>query len=213
MDQLEPKTVTDPKAWRALAHPIRVDIVQLLTEQAALRATDLAKTLGIETNSASFHLRQLARYGYVEVDDSGHGDSRERWWRSTSRHGFQFQIPDSTDGTGSSSTDLDAARTLLGIMTAQIHTRVDEWARTVLSGADHASDPSETSNHDVALLLTEEELRDFRSEQADLMHRWMALRHEPSDEGVGLLTYRHVGFGWIDRSRLQPEVDQSASDD
>jgi hypothetical protein len=41
----------------------------------------LAARYGESSGATSYHLRMLARYGFVE-DDPGHERGRERWWRA-----------------------------------------------------------------------------------------------------------------------------------
>ncbi|MFD1051557.1 winged helix-turn-helix domain-containing protein, partial [Kibdelosporangium lantanae] len=48
------------------SHPIRSELLDLLRERDTLTATEAAKQLGHSSGLCSFHLRQLARYGYVE---------------------------------------------------------------------------------------------------------------------------------------------------
>jgi predicted ArsR family transcriptional regulator len=50
---------------RALANPLRIRIVSLLTG-AAMSATEVAEELGIAHASASYHLRQLAAAGFLQ---------------------------------------------------------------------------------------------------------------------------------------------------
>lgn len=52
---------------RALAHPVRLQLLSLLTG-AAMSATEVAEELGISQANASYHLRALAAAGYVVVD-------------------------------------------------------------------------------------------------------------------------------------------------
>ncbi len=75
------KQLTDPKALRALAHPIRLQLVGQLRTHGQLTATQAGELLGESSASCSFHLRQLAKYGLVEEAGGGHG--RERPWRAT----------------------------------------------------------------------------------------------------------------------------------
>ena len=74
-------TLTDPRALRALAHPTRVKLVGLLRTRGPLTATQAGALLGEVPASASFHLRQLAKYGLVEEALGGRG--RERPWQAT----------------------------------------------------------------------------------------------------------------------------------
>jgi DNA-binding transcriptional ArsR family regulator len=72
--------ISDPKAIRALAHPLRLDLLQLLGAGGPATAAQCGRVLGASQASCSFHLRQLAKYGFVE--DAGPGrDRRERQWR------------------------------------------------------------------------------------------------------------------------------------
>ncbi|WP_329319705.1 ArsR/SmtB family transcription factor [Streptomyces sp. NBC_01262] len=76
--------ISDPKAIRALAHPLRLDLIELLGTISPATAARCGRVLGVSQASCSFHLRQLARYGFVE--DAGLGrDRRERLWRLTDR--------------------------------------------------------------------------------------------------------------------------------
>ena len=73
----------DVRAVRALAHPLRLQLLDLLRFEGPSTATLLARRLGESSGATSYHLRQLARYGYLE-EVPGHG-SRERWWRHRER--------------------------------------------------------------------------------------------------------------------------------
>ena len=76
------RTVSDPLAMRALAHPIRVELHGLVAREGSLTAADAARQLGISHALASHHLRQLAKYGFIEPADSP--DNRAHPWRVTS---------------------------------------------------------------------------------------------------------------------------------
>ncbi|MEY9946171.1 winged helix-turn-helix domain-containing protein [Kitasatospora sp. GAS1066B] len=72
--------ISDPTAIRALAHPLRLDLMELLAATGPATAAQCGRVLGVPQANCSFHLRQLAKYGYVE--DAGPGrDRRERQWR------------------------------------------------------------------------------------------------------------------------------------
>jgi predicted ArsR family transcriptional regulator len=60
---------------RALANPLRIRIVSLLTG-AAMSATEVAAELGIAHASASYHLRQLASAGFLQRVDAAGGAGR-----------------------------------------------------------------------------------------------------------------------------------------
>jgi DNA-binding transcriptional ArsR family regulator len=73
--------LTDPRALRGMAHPLRLALVGLLRGEGSLTATQAAKRLDVSDALCSFHLRQLAKYGLVE--EAGGGRGRERPWRAT----------------------------------------------------------------------------------------------------------------------------------
>jgi DNA-binding transcriptional ArsR family regulator len=74
--------ISDPKAIRALAYPLRLDLLQVLGSGGPATAAQCGRVLGVSQASCSFHLRQLAKYGFVEDAAPGR-DRRERQWRVT----------------------------------------------------------------------------------------------------------------------------------
>jgi DNA-binding transcriptional ArsR family regulator len=73
------RLIGDPRSVRALAHPLRLRLQSLIGQVGRLTAADAARELGISHALASHHLRQLAKYGFVE--QVGGADRRERPWR------------------------------------------------------------------------------------------------------------------------------------
>ncbi len=74
-----PRQTLSLEAIRLLAHPLRQRIEREL-RRGPVTATSLARALGESTGLTSYHLRKLAKHGFVEeVPELGHG--RERWWR------------------------------------------------------------------------------------------------------------------------------------
>lgn len=105
-NRLEDVELTDPKAMRALAHPVRLAILDRLRHHGPSTATELAPEVGATPSVTSWHLRHLASFGLVRDAEPG-PDRRQRRWETVGR-GFRFQAPeDPTDTEGRS-----AARTL-----------------------------------------------------------------------------------------------------
>ena len=77
----EPLRITDPTVMRALAHPVRMGLIELFGVHATLTATQASDALGESPANCAFHLRTLAKYGFVE--EAGGGRGRERPWRAT----------------------------------------------------------------------------------------------------------------------------------
>src|SRR3954451_17844677 len=82
---LEPAVqVTDVRALRALAHPLRSRLLGQLRTNGPATASQLGREVGESSGSTSYHLRQLEQYGFVE-EIEGRGTARERWWRARHR--------------------------------------------------------------------------------------------------------------------------------
>lgn len=60
-------------------HEVRTHLLELLAEVGAVTATEAASRLGYSSGLCSFHLRQLARHGYIE--EAPHSGGRARPWR------------------------------------------------------------------------------------------------------------------------------------
>jgi DNA-binding transcriptional ArsR family regulator len=73
------RRVSDPKELRALAHPVRFALLDLLAE-GPLTASQCGERLGETPANCSYHLRQLAKFGHVHRVEGGRG--RERYWAS-----------------------------------------------------------------------------------------------------------------------------------
>jgi len=56
---------------RAMAHPMRIAIIDLLTENKKLTVTEIYEHLGIEQASASHHLNILKNKGLLESKRNG----------------------------------------------------------------------------------------------------------------------------------------------
>ncbi|GAA4576990.1 winged helix-turn-helix domain-containing protein [Planotetraspora kaengkrachanensis] len=76
--------VSDPRTLKAVAHPLRVRLLGALRSDGPATATELGARFGESSGSTSYHLRQLARYGFVE-EDREQRDRRERRWRAVHR--------------------------------------------------------------------------------------------------------------------------------
>jgi DNA-binding MarR family transcriptional regulator len=73
------RLLDDPLSIRALAHPLRLELQSIVGRTGKITAADAARELGISHALASHHLRQLAKYGFVEqtegADARAHGAS------------------------------------------------------------------------------------------------------------------------------------------
>jgi DNA-binding transcriptional ArsR family regulator len=77
------QVVTDARAMRALAHPLRVALLEVMRRDGEITATRAAELLDESPGNMSWHLQTLAKYGFVE--ETGEGRGRSRPWRVASR--------------------------------------------------------------------------------------------------------------------------------
>src|ERR1700756_2665469 len=75
----EMRDVSDARTLRALTHPVRIALLEALGLGGAMTATELGEQIGESPTTCSFHLRQLAKDGFVE--EAGGGKGRSRPWR------------------------------------------------------------------------------------------------------------------------------------
>jgi len=113
---------------RAMAHPTRIDLMELVAREGELTATEAAERLGLTPANCSFHLRQLAKHGFVEEGEPRPG--RARPWRIGSvRHSW--------DETGADSETDAAAQALTSVILDRDIARLQDWIAG-RSGADAA---------------------------------------------------------------------------
>jgi DNA-binding transcriptional ArsR family regulator len=85
--------VPDARSLRGLAHPLRLRILHVLQTRGPATGKAVSERLGITSASASYHLRQLLAYGFIE-EAPELGTSKERWWRAPHRG---FRLPEELD--------------------------------------------------------------------------------------------------------------------
>jgi hypothetical protein len=72
--------IDDPEALAALTHPMRTKLLDYLMAEGPATASQAARAVGDTPSNSSYHLRILAKFGWVAPDDSA--DGRERPWRA-----------------------------------------------------------------------------------------------------------------------------------
>ncbi|MFI6597822.1 winged helix-turn-helix domain-containing protein [Nonomuraea sp. NPDC050536] len=76
--------ISDPQVLKIVAHPLRVRLLGLLRTDGPATASELGRKVAESSGSTSYHLRELAKYGFIEEDPSP--DGRERRWRARHRY-------------------------------------------------------------------------------------------------------------------------------
>ncbi len=113
--------LADPKAIRALTHPVRIALIEALLADGAMTATQVGEQIGESPTTCSFHLRQLSKYGFVE--EAGGGRGRARPWRMTSTG---VELASSYDDPGTQV----AARVLMRMIRDRQLARYRTWLET-----------------------------------------------------------------------------------
>jgi DNA-binding transcriptional ArsR family regulator len=181
-----PRELTDPRAMRAMAHPVRLALMEALNDAGTLTATQAAERVGESPSNCSFHLRQLAKYGFVEEAPGGTG--RQRPWR--------------TVHTGMRVTDVqeDPETALAAGMLAQVVS--ERWLERARVGlAQRSAQPDEwrrvTGVDQFTLYVTPEEMKAFNDEILGLLDRYRERIADPSKRPEGSRPIEHVSFYYV----------------
>jgi predicted ArsR family transcriptional regulator len=161
--------VTDPKAMRALAHPVRMALLDLFNITPTLTATQASEVLGQSPANCAFHLRTLAKYGFLE--EVGGGRGRERPWRRShssltiARHKGQdprIQVAAETLGTALLDRWLDRIQ-----RTISTASRTEDWEESVTaSNSVRYLTPDEATEVTAEMLRVLDKYRDRTADPA-----------------------------------------------
>lgn len=186
------QSTSDPERIRALAHPIRLELLDFLKDTDEATATECAEHVGESVASCSFHLRMLAKYGFIERAEPR---GREKPWRVRERDATFDARPDA-DVPGSllavqelASLSVIREADRVGRFLAQADREPDEWiqASTVTTGA---------------FWVTVDELAEFSREVQGLLERFSE-RTDPAQRPEGARRARF--FATINPDPLTPQ--------
>ena len=172
--------LTDPKMMRALAHQARIAIWMHLGLNGPATATECAEIAGLSPSACSYHLRTLARYGFVEEDPASAADGRERPWRARL---LAFNLG---EGPGMPAATRVASRLLVENMRAAAEEiRVQYLARQPEYPADWQAAVGELFS---VAHVTPEELDQMRARVLEVMAPYVRL--DPASRPAGALPVR-----------------------
>jgi hypothetical protein len=175
-----PVTVTDPKMMRALAHQGRIAIWTYLGLHGPATATECAQIAGLSPSACSYHLRTLARYGFVEEDPDRAADGRERPWRARM---LAFSLE---DVPGTPAATRVASRVLVeNLRAAAEENRARYLTRQSEYPADWQAAAGETFS---AAYVTPAELERLREQVFEVMSPYFRL--DPASRPAGALPVR-----------------------
>ena len=162
----EPRRITDPGTLKALSHPLRRQIYRLLTQHGPATVTLLTERTGADPGQLSFHLRELAKRGFITEAPELARDRRERWWQaepgSWSWSSTDFQDP-------AAKAIADTAKQL---MVAEEIDRIRAYEASKQSLPDDWINAAVSSEYN--LRLRPDELRELTAEMHDVVMRWSA---------------------------------------
>ena len=163
----------DARNLRGLAHPVRVRMLGLLRTEGPSTATRLGERLGLSSAATSYHLRQLADYGFIVDDpDAPRSHGRERWWRSAARGTVLDHTPDEPEARL-------AAQEYLRAVTGRYAEVVSAWLDEMETAPQEWREASDLS--DLQLRLTASETNELGRRMDELVAEMR--RHEPGKRG------------------------------
>lgn len=179
------REITDPRALRALAHPLRLALLDRLMAFGEQTAAECAEAVGSTASNCSYHLRVLARSGLAEPGTSA--DGRERPWRPTAT-GLSFGSAADTDSPAVAA----AARTLdeLELARDEALTRQAFARRAELSGDWRDAE----TNHTYALRIAPDELRRLTEQIDALVRPYISLTRGPAPADADVAHLRLIAF-------------------
>jgi predicted ArsR family transcriptional regulator len=184
-----PIELTDPVMMRALAHQGRMAIWLHLGLRGPATATECAEVAGLSPSACSYHLRTLAKYGFVEEDRSSAANGRERPWRARLLAITMEDTPDRPPATQV------ASRLLVENLRASAEeVRVQYLSRRTEYPADWQTAVGELFS---AAHVTAAELNQLREKLVEVMTPYFRL--DPAERPPGALPVRLVldMFPWF----------------
>jgi DNA-binding transcriptional ArsR family regulator len=175
-----PVKLTDPRMMRALAHPARIAIWMHLGLRGSATATECAEVAGLSPSACSYHLRTLARYGFVEEDRASASDGRERPWRARL---LAFDLGDDPD-------EPPAGRVASRLLTESLRAAAEEnRARYVDRRSEYPAGWQAASGEVFSVAhVTPEELDRLRAQVLEVIAPFIRL--DPGERSPGALPVR-----------------------
>jgi DNA-binding transcriptional ArsR family regulator len=182
------REITDARTLRALSHPVRLALLEELTISGTMTATELGERIGESPTTCSFHLRQLAKYGFVE--EAGGGKGRARPWRMTSI-GMSFG-----DSSGNEDPEYDIASSTLSLMFRErSFERYRRWMESKASYPRRWRNAAQ--NNEAVFYVTPDELEELNSEvTALLMSKYFDRLADKSKRPPGSVPVEMLIMSW-----------------
>lgn len=172
--QFENDRAIDMTSLKALAHPLRVQLLDALSAYGAATASALAERFGESSGATSYHLRQLEKHGFVREDPS-RGVGRERWWERVPRP-ISLEVDENADASERAASELvvgewqrTRSQRLQQFLAHGIEELGSEWVK---AGAVMTSNVQLTKQQSTQLVnelsaVIESYVKQYRSQQVD----------------------------------------------
>jgi DNA-binding transcriptional ArsR family regulator len=184
MSEQPSRVIADPRALMAIAHPLRLRILEALALHGPLTATDVAHHVGESPANCSWHLRQLNKYGFIA--EAGGGSGRQRPWRMV--------VDAHRWGVGEESPELARAGDAASQVLIDLEYRaLREWLMTRRQETPEWRDAG-FFNQAVGW-CTPEELDDLRTSLSELFAPYLRRIEEASARPAGSRPVRLMGWG------------------
>lgn len=171
----------DPRNLKGLAHPLRVKLLGALRIGGPATASMLAVKLGESSGATSYHLRQLAGFGFI-VEDAARGSGRERWWRAAHR-ATHFDERDLTQGPETALLGAEYLRAIAGACADNML----RWIEALPSMPENWA--SAGAMNDCGLCLTPEQAQALGRELEAVIQRYPRFDPEqPGPEGSAFVS-------------------------
>ena len=180
------RRLRDPRELTAVAHPVRMAIIELLTISGPLTATELADRLDETPANCSWHLRKLAQHGFVEEAEGGKG--RQRPWQVPGI-GFEW---DDEDGTASPE-ERRAAQALSEVTMGRALDRLRESQLRMAEESDEWRKAQQGS--EMIAWLTPEELGEMNDAISAVLDRHIERLTDPDKRPEGARLCEFVAWG------------------
>jgi predicted ArsR family transcriptional regulator len=181
------RRLSDPRELNALAHPVRMAIVELLSISGPLTATELADRLDETPANCSWHLRKLAEHGFVEEAAGGKG--RQRPWQVP---GLGFRWGD--DPTSESS--IDGRRAAQALSEVTMGRAVDRLREAQQRAAEESEEwRAAHRSTEMVAWLTADELKEMNDAIDAVLDRYVERLTEPQQRPPGARPCEFVAWG------------------
>ncbi|MGF1428621.1 hypothetical protein [Kitasatospora sp. LaBMicrA B282] len=168
--------ISDLQTLRAMTHPLRWRLYELLLTNGPSTASRLGQIVGATPGHLSYHLHELAKYGYATEAPELQQDGRERWWKAVAG-GIRW----SSDSLPDTEAGREAERRIEQLMFNRQHERLQAWW-------DHRKEAPEAWQHaafstDAVASLTSGELEQMAQELQAVISKWCSHGRQAEDSG------------------------------